>query len=199
MRVEDCYGDYVQCVDGVWSLLYQGVEYPVHSLHLHSGYLVCNDSYESDEALDLSPRQPGNSTLDFGPILELWEKRNSYSPKQAKPDPRKVTLHGIIRARVLDEALPTALDRIWTLLGNPELSLSLYRVLREGVKKHPGEESWREAPDAVNMYAAAMFRHFLWEFYYPGSEGIDESGESHDAHALANCVILTDLLKEGKE
>ena len=101
------------------------------------------------------------------------------------------------RAAVLYFETYVRLTRVWEL-NSPELSLSLYRVLREGAKKHPGEESWRTAPDAVNMYEAAMLRHYLWEFYYPDSNGIDESGEPHDAHALANCVILTDLLK-GKE
>ncbi len=83
---------------------------------------------------------------------------------------------------------------VWDYAYSARYGVDTYRVFRQGEEKYP-QESWHQAENGVEEYTKAMLRHFLWEIYYPDSEGINDTGLPHMAHAMANAAILYDLMK----
>jgi len=70
---------------------------------------------------------------------------------------------------------------------------AVLEVLKFGAKKYEWD-SWKNVDDAQNRYMGALLRHYL-------KRGIDEeSGFSHEWHALCNLYFLTYFeLKEMEE
>jgi hypothetical protein len=62
------------------------------------------------------------------------------------------------------------------------------KVLTYGIEKYHLANSWKDVPDAINRYQAALLRHFS---AYKRGEVLDqESGLSHVAHMATNALFL---------
>lgn len=77
----------------------------------------------------------------------------------------------------------------------PEFEESVVRVLTYGANKYE-PNGWRNVPDAINRYYAALRRH-LTE-YRKGNVTDDESGLKHLEHAACNICFLLELSKESE-
>jgi hypothetical protein len=73
----------------------------------------------------------------------------------------------------------------WSLLPFEELK-DVVRVLMLGAKKYT-PDNWKKCDD-VTRYKDALMRHVI--SYVSGDTTDDESGLSHLAHAVCNCLFL---------
>ena len=83
----------------------------------------------------------------------------------------------------------------WSLLPFKELE-DVVRVLMIGAKKYT-PDNWKKC-DNVTRYKDALMRHII--SYICGDTTDDESGLSHLAHAVCNCLFLMyfDKTKKGE-
>lgn len=130
--------------------------------------------------VDLSPGAPGYAPAVGGPGYAQWthtgEKRTenpapSGNPKDAIGD-TKPQMH-LIPAPALIQAA---------------------RVMELGAKKY-GPYNWRGQPVRMTVYLAAAMRHILAKL--DGQDLDPESGQPHEAHALACMAILLDAAATG--
>lgn len=73
----------------------------------------------------------------------------------------------------------------WSLLPFEELK-DVVKVLMLGAKKY-SPDNWKKCDD-VKRYKDALMRHVI--SYVSGDERDEESGLSHLAHAICNCLFL---------
>lgn len=75
--------------------------------------------------------------------------------------------------------------------GCPKALLAVGDVLTYGYQKYGGKHGWKELPDALSRYEAAMLRHMLAR---ASGEVVDpESGLRHSAHIAANALFILEL------
>ena len=84
----------------------------------------------------------------------------------------------------------------WSLMPFEELK-DVVRVLMFGAEKY-NPDNWKKCDD-TKRYKDALIRHVI--SYVIGDEKDEESGLSHLAHAVCNCLFLMwfDKQKENKE
>lgn len=73
----------------------------------------------------------------------------------------------------------------WSLMPFEELK-DVVKVLMLGAKKY-SPDNWKKCDD-VKRYKDALMRHVI--SYVSGDERDEESGLSHLAHAVCNCLFL---------
>lgn len=73
----------------------------------------------------------------------------------------------------------------WSLIPFEELK-DVVKVLMLGAKKY-NPDNWKKCDD-VKRYKDALMRHVI--SYVSGDERDEESGLSHLAHAICNCLFL---------
>ncbi len=79
-------------------------------------------------------------------------------------------------------------DKVRLDLVQPEFIEEVGEVLTFGAKKYAAD-SWKEIPDPVDRYYAALMRHILsWR---KGEKADPESGMPHLWHAACNCMFLS--------
>lgn len=72
----------------------------------------------------------------------------------------------------------------------PTFEEELAKVLTYGANKY-GPNNWRNVPDALNRYYAALQRHL--NSFWQAEEFDKESGLPHLAHAAANIMFLMEF------
>lgn len=80
--------------------------------------------------------------------------------------------------------------------GCPNALLQVGAVLTYGFKKYGGKHGWKQLPDAIKRYEAAMLRHQIAAA--AGEVNDPESGLPHAAHIACNALFLAELKKEIK-
>lgn len=81
--------------------------------------------------------------------------------------------------------------------GTPHALLGVATVLTYGFRKYGGKHGWKQLPDAVKRYEAAMLRHQL--AIATGEEVDPESGLPHRHHIACNALFLAELYEMEKK
>jgi hypothetical protein len=75
----------------------------------------------------------------------------------------------------------------WSQIPIEEME-QVVAVLTKGAKKYGSDDNWQRVPDGKKRYFNALLRHIMeWQ---KGNINDSESGYSHLAHAMANCLFL---------
>lgn len=140
------------------------------------------------------PGSPGDST-EKGP---LWLDReaflgrgSSYAPWPGTGEKRAEPPAAVVGGNPKDAIGDTKPQM--HLIPAPAL-IQAARVMELGAKKY-GPYNWRGQPVRMTVYLAAAMRHILAKL--DGQDLDPESGQPHEAHALACMAILLDAAATG--
>lgn len=89
----------------------------------------------------------------------------------------------------MDKSIKQDRGKVRVDLVEPSFIMSVARIMTYGIEEqYYLEDSWKEVPNAINRYYAALMRHILaWR---GGNDYDDQSRFHHLAHAAANIMML---------
>lgn len=89
----------------------------------------------------------------------------------------------------MDKTIKQDHNKVRVDLVEPSFIMTIGKIMTYGIEEQGYVEgSWREVPDPINRYYAALMRHILaWR---DGEKYDPQSGYHHLAHAGANVMIL---------